>query len=173
VIGIVQVGSQAMADRYMYIPLIGLSFAVTWAACSFLGRDRAAKQTPRRETAKLSLVAVVLAIVIALTWAARVQAGYWRDSVSLFTHAVEATPGNARAEALLAGALEARGDLQGAAKHYFESVRIRPNIASRQSSLGLLLLEIGRPEEGLVSLQRRGAVRAQQRRIPKHPGHRV
>jgi tetratricopeptide (TPR) repeat protein len=157
VIGLVQVGSQAMADRYMYIPLIGLAWTAAWAAGKLCDKEYDAKHSGPRRHVSSAVIGAGLVILISLAYAARVQAGYWRDSVSLFSHAVEATPGNARAEALLAAALNDRGDLKGALAHYSKSVRIRPTIASRQSELGLLLIRLGRPNDGLAHC--RAAVR--------------
>jgi tetratricopeptide (TPR) repeat protein len=81
VIGVVQVGSQAMADRYTYIPLVGLFIIVAWAVPEFL------KKWPYRKEALIVLSALCLLCLFPLTWR---QVGYWRNSIALYDHALEA-----------------------------------------------------------------------------------
>jgi tetratricopeptide (TPR) repeat protein len=134
VIGLVQVGSQAMADRYTYVPLIGpfmmLAFALPYR--------------PRRP-----VVAAALVVIVALGACAFRQAGYWRDSVSLFTRAIAVTKDNAVAENNLARALFDRGQIESAVAHCAEAVRIAPEMGDAQANLVRGLLALGRNEEAV------------------------
>lgn len=105
VIGLVQVGRQAMADRYLYIPSIGLFLAVVWSVAGLLKEHRAA------------LAAAAGIVVLALAAATRVQVGYWADSVTLFRHALAATgEENYLAHIGLGKALMGEKDWDGAAE---------------------------------------------------------
>ena len=88
VIGIVQVGGQAMADRYSYIPSIGLTIAIVWLIADFV----------RNRVAVVALASVALIAFAILTF---IQTGYWRDTLTLFTHAVDVTPRNPTARKAL------------------------------------------------------------------------
>ncbi len=85
VIGVVQVGSQAMADRYTYIPLVGLFIIVAWAVPELL------KKWPYRKEALIVLSALCLLCLFLVTWR---QVGYWRNSIALYDHALEVTDAN-------------------------------------------------------------------------------
>jgi tetratricopeptide (TPR) repeat protein len=141
VIGLVQAGAQARADRFTYIPMIGLSIAVVW------GVSEALEAWPR---IRLALATVVCAACLALTW---LQVGYWRDSISLYQHAIDATTDNYVAHFNLASVLEARGNSAEAVAQLRETVRIRPYFATAHAELGQLLAGQGQPEEALGELQ--------------------
>ena len=135
VIGLVQVGHQAMADRYTYIPSIGLFVIIAWGVPDLLGRRRV-----------MSAAAAVL-VVIALAGAARVQAGHWRDSLALFTHAVRTTPGNVMAHVNLGAELQQAGRVDEAIEQYRLALEADPgsegaraNLAAGRTHRGLLLL---------------------------------
>ena len=96
VIGIVQVGRQAMADRYMYLPSIGLFIIVAWGTADLV------RKFPGRPGLATSGVLACLAVCTLLTWR---QIGFWRDSISLFQRALAVTHGNDIAQTNLAGAL--------------------------------------------------------------------
>jgi tetratricopeptide (TPR) repeat protein len=141
VIGLVQVGAQAHADRYTYIPMIGLAIALVWGAAEAL------EPRPRFQPA---LAAAVYLVCLALTWQ---QVQYWRDSISLYRHAIAATDENYVARYNLAGVLENRGDLAEAAAQLRETVRIRPRFAPAYSELGQVLAKLGQPDQALPELQ--------------------
>ena len=132
VIGLVQVGSQAMADRYTYVPLIG-----PFAMLAFALPER-----PKRLVAGACAAAVVALSAVAFR-----QAGYWSDSVALFTRSVEVTRENALAENSLARALFERGQIEAAVQHCAEAVRIAPELGDAQANLVRGLLALGRLEE--------------------------
>jgi tetratricopeptide (TPR) repeat protein len=140
VIGIVQVGLQARADRYTYVPLVGIFLMLAWGVPELLGRRRR------------WLAAAAGASVAAAAWLAWLQTGYWSDSIRLFQRAIEVTGENALAEHNLGSAYyqrRAQGDLERAAAHYAEAVRIDPGYGAAQSSLAGVLLELGRTEEAI------------------------
>jgi protein O-mannosyl-transferase len=118
VIGLVQVGKQAMADRYAYLPQIGLCMAVAW------GVAQLARSWPRRGLICGTAAAVTLG---ALMIAGREQAAYWRDSETLFSHAVACTTDNAIARCNLGIALVDRGDADKAIEQFEKALAVQPN----------------------------------------------
>ncbi len=139
VIGIVQVGVQAMADRYTYLPLVGVFVAAAWGLGEIAGRGRLGPAF-----AAASLVAVgCLGVVTAR------QVATWRDGVTLFTRALEVTAGNRIAHNNLGTALLARGDARAALPHFEETVRLAPESAKGYLNLGRALSDLGRHEEAL------------------------
>jgi Tfp pilus assembly protein PilF len=133
-IGLVQVGSQARADRYMYLPLIGLALAVAVEASDL---------ALRRPALRRAIGAAGIAAVVALAIAAHVQVGYWRDSTALFAHAVAVTSSNAVAHSALGNAYRERGDLARAEQEIAEALRIRPDSGDTRADLGLVKLDQG------------------------------
>jgi tetratricopeptide (TPR) repeat protein len=142
-IGLVQVGPQAMADRYMYLPSIGLFVLIVWGMDELLAR-----QPRRKEIAALAGTAALGACLIT----ASLQLQYWQNSVKLFLHAVETTTDNYTADAYLGGALENAGLADAALPFYAESVRIAPKFAISQWDLGMALLRKGRAGEAAEHL---------------------
>src|SRR5207247_1973051 len=118
VIGIVQVGTQAMADRYAYIPLVGLSIGVVWAARDFVAGWR----VPSAAVAAAAAV-VIAACAIATTN----QVSYWKSNLSLWQHAREVNARNHTVESNLGQAYAAEGKLDEAVAHFTESLSMRPN----------------------------------------------
>jgi tetratricopeptide (TPR) repeat protein len=119
-IGIVQVGLQAMADRYTYLPMIGIYLAVVWSLAE-LARARPALLKP------LAVGAVVL--LVAFTAVSRRQIGHWRDGKTLFEHALRVTEENFVAHNNLGSELEILGDLEGAASHFEAAIEIQPEVS--------------------------------------------
>ena len=147
-IGIVQVGSQAMADRYMYLPLVGLAIAVTWGSFD-LARGR---QTLLRGVAIASICVIALVSLV--------QLRHWRNSEALFTHALRVTTGNHIAHAHLGAALLQEGKTAQAIDHYLESMRLRPDSANVANNLAWLLATTRNPELRNAYLALRLAERA-------------
>jgi tetratricopeptide (TPR) repeat protein len=128
VIGLVQIGAQARADRYMYVPMVGLSIMLAWGAAAWLRR------VPRGRTAVAVLAAAACLSCAAL---ARTQVQYWRNSESLFRHALAVTGGNYMAHNNLGIALEEiPGRLPEAIAHYQSALRINPGCAEAHNNLG-------------------------------------
>jgi protein O-mannosyl-transferase len=134
VIGLIQVGRQAMADRYTYIPSIGLFLAVCWELRSLAGSRKR----------RAALAAAAVAAILALTAATRQQVRHWSDSISLFRHAVEVTHDNYVARLGLAKALAWRGDWTGAAEQYRAVLVLRPRLREARKGLDQALREAER-----------------------------
>ena len=141
VVGFVQVGSQAMADRYSYIPLIGVFVAVAW-----LIGEAAAGGSGRRRVVALA-AGIWLAALSSVT---RGQLVHWQNARTLAARAIAVTQGNFVMEFNLAKALEAQGQLEGARGHYEEAVRLSPGRAVFHASLAALLVRQGRLDEGIA-----------------------
>ncbi len=144
-IGIVQVGSQPMADRYTYLPEIGLYILVTWGGIALL-------ETWRYKREGLAITGLL--IIAALTTRSYLQASYWRNSETLWSHTLDVTHSNYIAQNNLAGVLIAKGQVDGAIAHYREALEIKPDMAEVQSNLGNALLRDGQVEEAIVHLQK-------------------
>jgi len=145
VIGLVQSGGQAMADRYTYIPLTGLFIMVAWSV-----RDIAS-----RWCYKKVLTTVVGSIIcVALMVCTFRQVGYWRDSETLFKHAIDVTIGNYVAHNNLGIALAEKGDIKGAMKQFEATLEIRPDDRDAHYNLAKALAKAGRTQESLEHYNR-------------------
>jgi len=145
VIGLVQVGSAGMADRYTYFPLVGVFIAVAFGV-----RDLANwHQFPKAVVA--AAAALILALCLILT---ENQLRYWYDSESLFAHTLAATGGeNPNARINYGAALEQKGRLAEALVQYREVERMAPDNIEARYNIGNLLDKMGRPEEALPELR--------------------
>jgi tetratricopeptide (TPR) repeat protein len=143
VIGLVQVGEQAMADRFTYIPSIGLFVMVAWAPSLFASSAR------NFELVTSALSALVLA---ACVLAARHQLAFWRDSITLFTHAIQVAPNNVIAECDLGLALAEQGHIEEAVAHERKAIQINPSYLAAQNNLGILLEQEGKWDEAAAPL---------------------
>ena len=139
--GVVQAGSQAMADRFTYLPLIGLFVMAAWG-----GQDLLARWPVRPPVLAACAVALLLALGCT-TWQ---QVGYWHDSTRLFTHALEVTSANWLAHNNLGDALAREGKLEEATRHITESVRLEPSNPNAHYNLGVVLHRQGRPAEAIA-----------------------
>jgi len=144
VIGLVQVGGQAMADRYTYLPQIGLFVALVFEAGIWAARS------PQNWPVVGAVTGICLAACLVLT---TMQLKFWQDSVTLFSHAVEVTKDNAIARVNLGVALEQEGQRQEALAQYQAAAGIDPNLAQAQNNLAALLDSLGRPTEALEHYQ--------------------
>jgi Flp pilus assembly protein TadD len=145
VIGIIQVGNQARADRYTYLPQIGFVLLLTWAARDLLGAWQAGRYL---------LAVAAIAIVVSLAWVARAQTAFWTNSEMLWSHALSATTDNTVAEENLGQALYERGKIEQAVSHLERALVIEPNDAIAHGALGAILLKVSQREQALVHLQR-------------------
>jgi hypothetical protein len=123
VIGLVQVGRQAMADRYLYIPSIGLLLAVVWSVAELGRRHRAV------------LATAAGAVILALAVMTRVQVGYWSDSATLFRHALAVTGDNYLAHIGLGKALMGERDCAGAAEQFRAALARYPRLREARAGL--------------------------------------
>ena len=140
VIGLVQVGGQAMADRYTYVPLIGLFIIIAWGVAEFAARWRF-----KREILVTCTAAVFLALAIG-TWS---QGRYWQNSITLFEQALDVTTSNHVAHSNLGLALADQGRHEEAVSHFVEAVRIKPEFVEAHNNLGVVLAGQGKHEEAV------------------------
>ncbi len=140
-IGLVQVGTQAMADRYTYLPLIGIFIIIAWGVA-----DLASRWPVRRS----AVAAVAGAVLLGCTLASRAQVRYWQTDKMLWAHALDVTTDNYGAQSYLANALAAEGDLAGAIAHNVEAIRILPEFAEAHNNLGPVLARAGRLDEAIA-----------------------
>ena len=149
VIGIVQVGIQARADRYTYLPQIGLYILVAWALGAVVARWRATRVT---------VAAIVILWLGALTFSARALTSTWQNSETVWRHALAVTDHNAVAEQNLGEALYEQGRLDEAIGHYEIALRDDPRLATAHVALGVALLETGHATESLAQLEQALAI---------------
>jgi len=138
VIGLVQVGEQARADRYTYLPLIGLLVITAWG-CGLAVHRWPALRVPT--------AAAAVALVLAAGALARTQAAIWQDSETLFRHAIRVDPDNYVALNNLGETLHRRGDAGGALEHYLRAARVRPGVPGVWANIGAGYLDLGRTPE--------------------------
>jgi tetratricopeptide (TPR) repeat protein len=144
VIGLVQVGMQTMADRYTYIPLIGIFIAVAWGACELASAWRVPK------VGLGIVIAVVLAACMVVT---RRQLAWWRSSETLFQRMITAVEGNYMAHYNMGNLFSRQDKLPEAVRHYEAALKAEPNYAEAHNNLGAVLLRQGRFEEALAHYQ--------------------
>jgi len=137
VIGLVQVGRQAMADRYTYVPLVGLFLIIAFALHEALCSMRAAKYW------FASAGAVSLAICV---WLTNAQLALWRDSTTLWEHTLSVTADNSLAHFNLGAELERQGKIPEAISHYLEALRIEPEYADAHCNLASALIKSSIPD---------------------------
>ena len=154
VIGLIQVGEQGHADRYTYLPQIGVFLLIVWSVADVVGSHRSASQLA---------VAASVVIIIALACAAFIQTSYWRTSQTLWSHALAVTSDNDFAHNNLAYFLTDRGKLDDALSHFEAAANIRFHKTDRhydagsafiEMNLGDALAEKGQSDEAMVHYNR-------------------
>jgi tetratricopeptide (TPR) repeat protein len=144
VIGLVQVGRQAMADRYTYIPSIGVLILIVWGASAL---------ALRWPGARVVLMAAGAAALLACLTLTRQQIGYWRNSETLFRHAVAVTTDNFVAHFNLGVALDDEGQTDAAIQQYQEVLRLQPLVADVHDHLGIALVKQGHVDAAINEFQ--------------------
>lgn len=139
--GIVQVGAHAVADRYTYVPLVGLFVMVAWGVPALVGTAR-----PRQWA--LGVVGTI--VVLACAVSARAQVATWADSATLWQHALEATPDNYYAHHAMATYLREQGRNREAVAHLEQSIRLNPRFPDAHNNLGMALEGLGRRDEAVA-----------------------
>jgi len=129
-IGIVQVGRQAWADRYAYLPLWGLFVIGVWLA---------SEGATRISLSRTAQIAIAAAVLIGYSAATHIQIQYWRDSYSLFAHAIQVTDSNPIAEGNLGSALMETGHPDLAVSHLQRAIQLMPTFSTAHYDLGTLL----------------------------------
>ncbi len=145
VIGIIQVGRQAMADRYTYTPLIGLFIIVSWGASDLLAGSRYSRKILS------AAAAVVLLSLSILSWR---QIAFWRDDIALYKRAVDVVPDNSWACQLLGNAYLKAGRFDEAVNSYNQSLRLAPGSVEVLNDLGYALLQQGKLDEAITLYQK-------------------
>ena len=145
VIGLVQVGTQAMADRYMYVPLIGIFVGVAWAGEALVRRGK----VPRVAATSAAAAAIVALGVLTVR-----QIAVWHDTVTLFEHTMRVEPRAWVAHYNLGNAYEAAGRHEDAIARYRETIKLRPQFARAHNNLGNSLDALGRAAEAVPSYER-------------------
>jgi Tfp pilus assembly protein PilF len=140
VIGLIQVGGQARADRYTYVPLVGVFIIVSWGIPLVLKRWRYAS---RAVPIGAGILVCALAVV---SWS---QVRYWKSDLALWEHAVQVTDDNYFARTNLGFALIDAGDLAAGIEQYNEALRINPNSAETHNALGTALIKQGRVDAAM------------------------
>jgi tetratricopeptide (TPR) repeat protein len=144
VIGLVQAGSQSRADRYTYIPMVGISIMLAWGAAEAAERWRWG-----RPALAAAMVAVCSAWAV-VTW---FNVENWRNSISLFQHAIDVTHDNYVAYNNLAVALRQAGEIDEAVSSFESAVRIQPQDAQARDNFGDALTAVGRADEAIPHLE--------------------
>jgi tetratricopeptide (TPR) repeat protein len=139
--GLVPSGFEAMADRWTYVPLIGLSIAIAWGAEEVMVRS-----PPVIRLAAGAVAATALVATLACSWS---QARYWRDSITLYEHSLRAAPDPPILHYNLANALDRKGRTDEAIRHYRQAVRLQPRYSEAHNNLGAALLARGRTDEAI------------------------
>jgi len=156
VIGLVQSGLQAMADRYTYIPLIGVFIAVAWGLPELLAK------WPYRDKVLSGLAGILIPALMVIAW---MQVGHWKNSLALFKHTVEATdkkyPTFAVAHIILGDALYKQKKMDEAIVHYKEAIRLDPDFRKAYVRLGDALYKQKKMDEIIVNYKKtiRGTIR--------------
>lgn len=141
VIGLFQIGLQAHADRYTYLPMIGISVAVAWGL-----QDLTRRWTEAKPAVVVGCCAW-LAVLMVLTW---VQVGYWRDSNTLFSHTLSVTSNNFLVHNNLGNVLGRSGQDEQAIQHFEAALKIKPDYAEAHNNLGNILDKLGRPQDAVT-----------------------
>jgi tetratricopeptide (TPR) repeat protein len=142
VIGLVQVGAQSIADRYTYLPCIGLCFALVWALSDALGG---------RKSGGFALVLGATASLLALAVATQKQILFWQNTERLFTHAVSVTSRNALAYNTLGRYFATYYEWRQAEESYRTAIKIDPSFQQAWNNLGCALIDQGRNDEAITN----------------------
>jgi Flp pilus assembly protein TadD len=145
VIGLVQVGDQAMADRYTYVTLTGLFIIITWGLPDLLAKWR---------YKKIVLTLSALLIVLAMSIGTHFQLRYWRNNLTLFQHTLDVTKDNYIAHLCMATSMREQGKVDETIYHCSEAIRIKPNSREAHNRLGDTLRDAGKPDEAAREYQK-------------------
>lgn len=144
-LGLVQLGGAHVADRYSYIPIVGLFIACAWGIPSIL---------PDRPWSRRALPLAAVVLLAAFATVASVQGGYWRDQASVFRRAIQVTGPNSFAHAGLARALRGQGRFDAAISEFRRALEIHPENVEARSSLALVLRDQGQLQASVMQLRR-------------------
>ncbi len=151
VIGIIQVGMQAMADRYTYIPLIGIFMLIAWGVPEIAKCQKISKEATKNLVGFPILKFAAILTILALGICTYIQVGYWKDSFTLFNHVIAVCPKNAVAHYNLGVALVNKGDAQSALLEFRKALSIKPGYPDAWYNVGVLLQNQGKIDEAIKS----------------------
>jgi len=140
-IGLLQAGAQSMANRYMYIPILGLLIIAAWAVKDFVA------SRPRWKTVPAVLATAILLSMVILT---RMQVRHWQNSMTLFEYTLKVSENNALAENSYGCALLEAGRVDEAVLHLSKAVRISPIFSDARNNLGKVFLKHGKLNEAIA-----------------------
>ena len=149
VIGLVQVGRQALADRYMYMPMTGLLIMIVWGAGDLCQRSALGR--------KLGPLAAA-AVIAACLWLTPLQVATWKDNITLYSHALAVTQRNHVVHVFLGRVLDQEGRTEEAIRHFRTALRIAPGSANAHNDLGVALQAQGHLQEALAHYRRALAI---------------
>lgn len=145
VIGIVQSGSQTMADRFTYIPLTGLFIIIAWSFYEIVDKVR---------YRKIILVIFFIFVTTSLMGCTFCQLRFWENSIKLFRHTLDITDQNWLIHYNLGLIFVQEGDIQRGICHYYEAININPNLERVHNNLGSVFLEQGKTKEALMHFKK-------------------
>ena len=161
VIGLVQISYYARADRYTYLPHIGLYMMAIWGGAELFGRSRAGRYV-------LSVAALVM--IAALVLRTQAQASFWRDSETLWTHVLMENPNNQVAHNNLGLVLADKGEIQTAIMHFEKALEIQPMYADAYNNIGTALSRTGQTREAIVQYKKALALWSDQPQMQNNLG---
>ncbi len=161
VIGLVQISYYARADRYTYLPHIGLSIMAIWGGAALFGRSRAGRY---------ALGAAALILIAALLPRTQAQTSHWRDSETLWTHVLQVDPRNHVALNNLGLVLADKGEIENAISHFEKALEIQPVYADAYNNIGTALSHTGRMREAIVQYEKALALGAEQPQMQNNLG---
>jgi len=150
VIGLIQVGSQAMADRYTYLPSIGICMMLTWGTLHFISSES------MRRNLVLPAAAILLSVLLILTFH---QCGYWKNSITLFSQAIKMTRNNDKMHHNMGTLFYKEGNLRAALDHFSRAIHIHPNYLSCNSR-GVIYARAGMYQQALSDFNKSISLKA-------------
>jgi tetratricopeptide (TPR) repeat protein len=160
-IGVVQVGDQGMADRYAYLPFLGLFIMICWGIADLcpqrvsIGKSQGCGTVSEsKDISSVWLTVAGIVVLVALAALTHRQIGYWRDDVTLWSHAVQVTTGNHEAETYLGQALVRRENPQAAIPHFQTAIAMYPAGPTAYLFLGYAEQQRGHLREAIAQYQK-------------------
>ena len=141
VIGLVYGSPQKIADRYTYLPLVGLFIAMVW------GIEDIMRNLTHRRSVLAATAGVLISALAIISW---VQTGYWKNSFSILKHDLALNPGNYFAMNSLGNILAEQGDLRAAVSYYSQALEIKPDYAKVHTNLGVALRKLGESDQAMA-----------------------
>ncbi len=161
VIGLVQVGFHAMADRYAYIPLIGIFIILSWGIADIFERFHV------RKALIMLLAAVILLLLLVCSWR---QVQNWQNSVTIFQHALNVTKHNYQAHLGMGNIFLHRGAFNGASWHYLEALRFKPDHPEVLNNLGMVLMHQDKFAEAMQRYQEALKIKPNEAKVHNNMG---